>query len=1292
MAQVSNNKTRILLVGNNERTVESVRKEFAQKLSLFSFDVSKSCLEARRRIEDGAVYDLIFVDVGSRDKEPLQFISFTRDKCLHARAIALTSSDDDECVASALKAGADYYVVKAKGYQKELLKVTDQGRKNSAFPNTLNERTGDEAKAIHVLYARSKSDKPDFVEQYLTRFGSDISLEVVESVDHLSDGTHEDGCPDVLLLDYDLFGPAIFKLVKRIRESQGERVPIVVAAGPANEEAAAQAIKLGANDYVVKSPSSIHRLPTAIENALLYSEIACEQTKLRKSEERYRIISGLVSHYACVFDVTEDGKLIGEWYSESFEKKFGYTKSEIEERGGWQSLAFEEDIPVVAVHVKRILEGKSDRAEFRFMTHSGEIVWLRDYAEPVIDPRQKRIVKVYGAFQDLTEQKTAENERHLAESRLKEVADSLPQPLLEVDIFGKVIFANRVAFEFMGAEQKDFEKGAYLFDFVSPSDYESALENFGRVIRGEKIEPKQYTIVRKDGSTRPVIVSASQMTRGSETVGMRIVLLDMTEVNTIQEAIRASENRYRLLFENSADELFIIDEDGTILQVNRTASEKLGYSRERLLGQKLSAILPAGVREGERTRTAQILDSGEATYESLHQRKDGRIIPVEVHGRSIVIDETRTILLAARDLTERKKAEATIEESEQKFKNLVESSLVGVYIIQDGKFAYVNPALSKIFGYTQDELIAMPSIAPGIVAEDRKRVLERMKVRLETDTESIKYSFGVIRKDRQIVQVETLGSRTMFEGRPAIIGTLEDVTETRKSEEKLRESEARYRDLFENSVDAIYLSTPRGKILDINPAGVRLFGFPSKQELLELDDIAEFYENREDREVFKRTLEARGMVRDFEVKIKKKDGQHLTVLDTASVVLNDKGEVAGYHGILRDLTEKRRLEEQLFQSQKLESLGQLTSGIAHDFNNVLGGIMGFTELALEKTEQNKVVHDYCTKIFSLAERAAKITRQLLAFARRQILMPKDISLNELIGDLFELLPRLLGEHVETSFIPGEDLKTVRADPSQLEQVLLNLAVNASDAMPNGGKLIIETSNAFLDEAYCASHVNVEPGEYAMVSVSDTGFGIDPETLQHIFEPFFTTKTVGKGTGLGLAVVHGIIQQHGGSINVYSEIGKGSTFKLYLPAVAGAAEKLSPQPRTMRRLMSGTETVLIVEDNEELREFMRRLLVDHGYTVLTACDGEEGHTVFEEHSAQISLIVTDVVMPKMNGKELRERILTEYPDTKFVLISGYPGHAISDGLLLDSRVEFLQKPFTAFEFAEKVRRTIDKPIT
>ncbi len=328
------------------------------------------------------------------------------------------------------------------------------------------------------------------------------------------------------------------------------------------------------------------------------------------------------------------------------------------------------------------------------------------------------------------------------------------------------------------------------------------------------------------------------------------------------------------------------------------------------------------------------------------------------------------------------------------------------------------------------------------------------------------------------------------------------------------------------------------------------------------------------------------------------------------------------------------------------------------------------------------------RIYGLADRAAKITKQLLAFARRQILMPRELNLNELIGDILELLKRLLGEQIQVRFIPGAELKTILADPSQVEQVVLNLSVNAGDAMEHGGKLTIETANTRLDEFYCRTHTNVRPGEYAVITVSDTGTGMDQVTLERIFEPFYTTKEIGKGTGLGLSVVHGIIRQHGGTISVYSEKGKGTTFKVYFPAAKGIARKSPDRQGRATKISRGSETVLVVEDNEELREFMRTFLVENGYTVLTAREGEEGLAAFERQPSNISLIISDIVMPKMSGKALKEAVDKRFPGRKFLFISGYTDNDVHQGFILDEKVDFLQKPFTAIEFSERVRKILD----
>jgi PAS domain S-box-containing protein len=468
-----------------------------------------------------------------------------------------------------------------------------------------------------------------------------------------------------------------------------------------------------------------------------------------------------------------------------------------------------------------------------------------------------------------------------------------------------------------------------------------------------------------------------------------------------------------------------------------------------------------------------------------------------------------------------------------------------------------------------------------------------------------------------------------------------------------------------------------------------MFGFGSRDEMLELESVAGLYENPDDRRQELAVLEAEGIIRDNQILMKRKDGTLLIVQDSSAVIRNQAGEIVAYRGILKDVTDKMKLEEQLLQSQKLESLGQLTSGIAHDFNNVLGGIIGFTELALGKIEKAHPVNNYLMRIYGLADRAAKITKQLLAFARRQILMPKDIDLNELIGNMLEFLKRLLGEQIRIEFAPGEQVKTIHADPSQIEQVILNLAVNAGDAMPEGGVLAIYIGTVELDDSYCRTHPDVKQGEYVVMSVSDTGVGIAPDAIEKIFEPFFTTKEVGKGTGLGLSVVHGIVKQHGGTVNAYSETGRGTTFKVYFPAVNRVAEQVPEKHRDLESISKGFETILVVEDNDELREFMKTLLTESGYTVLTATDGEEGLAVFDAHPQEISLVISDVVMPNLNGREFRNALEQKYPGRKFLFISGYTDSAVQRGFVLDDKIDFLQKPFSAFEFSDMVRNILDR---
>jgi signal transduction histidine kinase/CheY-like chemotaxis protein len=435
-------------------------------------------------------------------------------------------------------------------------------------------------------------------------------------------------------------------------------------------------------------------------------------------------------------------------------------------------------------------------------------------------------------------------------------------------------------------------------------------------------------------------------------------------------------------------------------------------------------------------------------------------------------------------------------------------------------------------------------------------------------------------------------------------------------------------------------------------------------------------------------MEQEAIVHNFETQFRRRDGTIIWVRDSGRAVRDDEGRVLSYEGSLEEITERRRLEEQLRQAQKMEAIGRLAGGVAHDFNNLLTAMMGYTGLVLETLSPNDPMRSDIEGIQKTAERASNLTRQLLAFARKQVIHPAVLNPNDLILNVDKMLRRLIGEDIELVTLPAPNLGQVKADPGQLEQVLLNLAVNARDAMPRGGKLTVETNNVTLDEDYASQHVDVPAGEYVLLSVSDTGIGMTEEVKTHLFEPFFTTKERGKGTGLGLATCFGIVKQSGGHIEAYSEVNRGTTFKIYLPRLK---EAISPVPGRAKSgdLPRGTETVLLVEDESAVRELASRMLRQQGYNVLEAANGEEALRVAGEYAGEeIHLLLTDVVMPRLGGTELADQLKVMRPDIKVLFTSGYTDNAIVHPSILESGMAFLPKPFSSQMLARKVREVLD----
>ena len=503
----------------------------------------------------------------------------------------------------------------------------------------------------------------------------------------------------------------------------------------------------------------------------------------------------------------------------------------------------------------------------------------------------------------------------------------------------------------------------------------------------------------------------------------------------------------------------------------------------------------------------------------------------------------------------------------------------------------------------------------------------------------------------------------------------------------LRATEASFATLVEHAPVGIYRSSPEGRFLSVNAAVVRMLGYETAAEVLNLDMARDVYADAAERQrLVERDTYSDRQYDNVEATWKRRDGRLLTVQLSVRAVRNAAGRVDYYETFVRDVTDQRRLQQQVLQSQKMEAVGRLAGGVAHDFNNLLTVITSYSDLLLEDLAPGDAKRDDLEQVRKAADGAAALTRQLLAFSRQQVVEPRVVSLNTVVEGLQKILRRVIGEDIEVTIALAPDLGSVRADVGQLEQVLMNLVVNARDAMPTGGRLTVETANVEHDPEYARDREAAAVRRFAMLAVTDTGCGMDEATKARIFEPFFTTKETGKGTGLGLATVYGIVKQAGGFIWVYSEPGQGTSFKIYLPAVDATAERTTaaattPAPR-------GTETVLLVEDAAAVRAVTKQMLERQGYTVLEAPDGEAGLRLAQRHRGVIHLLLTDVVMPRVGGRELAEQLTRLRPDVKVLYASGYTDDSVVRHGILESGTAYLQKPFSPESLARKVRDVLD----
>ncbi len=742
-----------------------------------------------------------------------------------------------------------------------------------------------------------------------------------------------------------------------------------------------------------------------------------------------------------------------------------------------------------------------------------------------------------------------------------------------------------------------------------------------------------------------------------------------------QQHMRESEEKFRAIFNGVSDAVFIHDIDtAEILTVNDTMCKMYGFEQDEIKNitlKDISSGVPPYTLEEAGILLKKALSEEVSVFEWQAKHKSGKIFWIEVNMKKVHIAGIDRIVVVARDITERKISEKALLESENKYRSLLNQLPVGIYRRQfqeDGRMILANPAVYKMFGYDTFEEFArnpLPNfyLDPSKFKEFNKLLIEQGKVD--------NFDLPLKKKDGTPLYCKIWATLVKGPTINYVDGILVDIS----AQKKALEENTRLARAIEQASEVVIITDIEGTMQYVNPAFEKTSGFSRKEAIGQNPRILKSGEHEpEYYEALWNTILS-GKIWKSQVINKKKDGTLYTEEVEISPIRDEDGNITNFVSVNHDITRELELEGQIRQSQKMEAIGQLAGGVAHDFNNMLQVIAGYTELTQDILGEGNPARKTLDHVAKASERATALVRQLLAFSRRETLQLKQIDLNDLTSGLLKMIRRIIGEHIELSFHPGADLQILQADPGQVEQILLNLCVNARDAMPEGGKLSIETENMQLSKEYCQIHAEAQEGNYVAINVSDTGKGIPKDIRDRIFEPFFTTKAVGEGTGLGLSTVYAITKRHGGFINLYSEEGMGTVFKIYLPANKDQNSTIEAEKqRQYKELKGAGETILLAEDDEQVRELAELILEQAGYNIITAVDGENAIEKFSKYNKDLDLVILDVVMPKKSGRMVHDHIRKTHPDLPIVFASGYSHDMLDTGHLPEEGYRLVRKPF------------------
>jgi two-component system cell cycle sensor histidine kinase/response regulator CckA len=850
------------------------------------------------------------------------------------------------------------------------------------------------------------------------------------------------------------------------------------------------------------------------------------------------------------------------WINDKMVSIIGYTAEDMKSMGTRALYPDDEEFARVGeVVYGEVRRGNIGTTDTRWVHKNGRMLDIHVSAA-AIDPKDLSAGIVFTAV-DITERKEAEKRLVESEERYRTAIESSNDGVALVQGTTHT-YVNKKFLEIFGYDRPEEITGKPTYLDVHPDDRPMVAE-YNRKRQNNEDVPSRYEFkgIKKDGTILIIEVSAAGILFRGKPASLAF-LRDITERRKTEEALRASEERFRTLVETTSDMVWEVDRQARYTYVSPKIRDILGYEPHEVIGKKTLDFMPPEEAERVAPILRELAGAGKPIkqLENINLHKKGWPVIFETSGEPVY---DRGGVLAGyrgidRDISERKLTEGALRQSEEKYRSVVENSLVGFCIVQDGLFRFVNKGFCEMHGYTYEEVVDKMGPA-DTVGEDREMVQENIRKRISGEMHNIEYELRAARKDGQIITLKVFGSTILYNGRPASIATIVDIT--------------------------------REKILEL----------------------------------------------------------------------------------------------QLLHAQKMEAIGTLAGGVAHDFNNILTAIIGYGKMLEMKMNNEDPRKAYVTQILSASERAANLTHNLLAFSRKKAIELKAVSINMIINSVGKLLKSLLTEDIELQIITSDADMVVMVDITQIEQILLNLVANARDAMPKGGKLTIKVNEIELGNAFTKHHGYGDPGPYTLISITDTGLGMDARTKEKIFEPFFTTKDVGKGTGLGLAIVYGIIKQHRGYITVYSEPQMGTVFHMYLPIVKIGIEEAQPQSLLAK---GGTETILIAEDDGHVRGITTEVFEHAGYKVIEAVDGQDVVEKFAEYQDMVNLLVLDVVMPRKNGKEAYEEIKKIKPDVKVIFSSGYTGDIIIDKGILEKEYDFIQKPAPPNDLLLKVREVLDRP--